>query len=423
VICADVGEASDIGLYLPRRLSYTDAGCQAIFVGGTRVTFCLLPAFLICFVATVDLDDKTAASEPLETAHSRCFSFDGTGNRLVGVTQRGDLLFWKAKDAAKPIVIKLEQQPVLTPFNVSPSGVALDREGKHAALFYHDGRAQVWDLQAGGKVKDLTCDQKRLSYACRSPDGKLIACLSYPEEPYGPSRVLLWNTNDWSPAGQLETLQRGYYVHDYCFSADGGRVFACVGYPTDLKNRGFTGIVAFDLKSKKEIERLEYGEGFPVKIAVSPDGRWVATGGGDAVPTGGDGRNLSGHLRIFDWKAKKLAAEPYMVGSDYVRCVAFSPDGKRLYSTAETLPPSGNQYTGELRAFVVGDWRHDWTAALASTPHEMAVSTDGLSILIPDRYGLKVFDSRAGKLMGEKLRFRFTDEDKAFFHKLLGRDK
>ncbi len=190
-------------------------------------------------------------------------------------------------------------------------------------------------------------------------------------------------------------------------------MFACVGHPTDQKHLGFTGIVAWSLASKEEVGRIEYGSGFPISIAVSPDGRWVATGGGDAIPVGENARNLSGHLRIFDWERKKFVTEPYTLATDYVRAVHFSPDSKYLYSGSYSVPPEGGQYIAGIRAYRVGDWVSQWNATLGNgNPHELSVSPNGKDILVPDSGNLQIVDAKDGTVRGTKLTFRFYPEDR-----------
>lgn len=234
--------------------------------------------------------------------------------------------------------------------------------------------------------------------------------------------ILFWNTNDWSSAGRIECNDT---IYDFCFTPDSRQVLLAVGYPTDKKNNGFTGIVAWDIEDKKEVESIEYGGGFPVCIAMSSDGRLVATGGGDAVPTSPNGRSLSGHLRIFDWKAKKLAAEPYTLSTDYVRAVAFSPDSKHLYSGAYGVGSKG-RYQAEVRCFSAANhWKKDGEEIElgSGNPHEMTMSPDGRVLLVPDSDGLKAVDAQARKVIRTVLKFKFYPEDKEEFDRMRGGKK
>jgi len=341
-------------------------------------------------------------TNPFECAHARSFRFDKTGRKLICVTQRGELLAWN-DDGDTPVVAVLERKPG------APMSAVLAAGATEVVLFYFDGRIQVWNIDTGLKVKDLESDRKDFGYAHSSPDGELVACLSYGRDGNS-SAILFWNTRDWTSAGRIETPER---INDFCFTADGRQVVACVGHSTDQKHLGFTGILAWNLASKKETSRIEYGTGFPIRIAVSPDARWVATGGGDAVPVAPNARNLNGHLRIFDWEHKKFVAEPFTLATDYVRAVQFSPDSKYLYSGLYSTPPGGGQYIAGIRAYRVGDWASEWDTTLGNgNPQELSISPNGKDILVPDSANLQIVDAKGGTVRGTKLKFRFYPEDR-----------
>lgn len=344
----------------------------------------------------------TVPKNPFECAHARSFLFDKTGRRLLCVTQRGELLVWN-DNGEIPVVTTLEKKPDGRTFDHAPMSAVLAVGGTDVVLFYLDGRVQVWNIDKRQKVKDLKSDRKDFGYAQSSPDGKLVACLSHAREGTS-SAILFWDTRDWASAGRIESAER---INDFCFTADGRRVFACAGHPTDQKHLGFTGILAWSLATKQEAGRIEYGEGFPIRIAVSPDARWVATGGGDAVPVAINARSLSGHLRIFDWEGKKFVAEPYTLATDYVRAVQFSPDSKYLYSGSDSVLPGGRQSIACIRAYRVGDWSFEWNATLGSgNPHELSVSPNGMDILAPDNDNLQIIGAKDGTVRGTKLTFR-----------------
>jgi WD40 repeat protein len=349
----------------------------------------------------------TVPTNPFECAHSRSFHYDKTGRRLICVTQRGELLVWN-DNGESPAVTLLEKKPGGRVFDRAPMSAVVVARGTDVVLFYLDGRVQVWSVDTRRRVKDLESDRKDFGYAHSSPDGGLVACLSYARQGNS-SAILFWNTRDWTTAGRIESAER---ISDFCFTPDGRQVLACVGHPTDQKHLGFTGIVTWNLATKQEAGRIEYGTGFPIRIAVSPDARWVATGGGDAVPVAENARSLSGHLRVFDWVGKKFVTEPYTLATDYVRAVQFSPDSKLLYSGSYSDPPGGGQYIAGVRAYRVGDWVSQWNTTLGNgNPHELCVSPNGKDILVPDSGNLQIIDAKDGTVRGKKLTFRFYPED------------
>jgi WD40 repeat protein len=349
---------------------------------------------LVCGLVQADDIRVEVPAEPFECGHARTCCFDDTGRKLICVTQRGELLVWK-DNLDHPVVTTLENKPDGGIFDRAPMSAIL-AGSDHVVLFYWDGRVQVWNVETCLKVKDVECDRKDFGYAYLSPDGQLVGVLSYGREG-GPSAILFWNTRDWTTAGRIDSDER---INDFCFTADGRHVLACVGHPTDQKNLGFTGIMSWNLDTREEAASIEYGSGFPIRITAPPDGRWVAVGGGDAVPIGNNGRRLSGHLRVFDWTDKDAVTETelYTLESDYVRSMRFSPDSKFLYGGASSA----------LMAFRTGDWTSEWESQLGDgNPHEMSVSPNGKDILVPVSKNLQVIDAKDGTVRGTKLTFRF----------------
>lgn len=354
---------------------------------------------LVCGLVQADDTRVLVPAEPFECGHFRTGFFDSTGRKLICITQRGEMLVWKGdgekNSGNQPVVTKFEQKADPGAFGRSPMSAVL-AGNEQIVLFYFDVRVQVWNVETGMKVKDLECDRQRFGYSYLSPDGQTVGVLSYGRNG-DPSAILFWNTRDWMPAGRIESAER---INDFSFTAT-GQVLACVGHPTDQKDMGFTGIMSWNLDTKEETISVEYGSGFPIRITASPDGLWVALGGGDAVPAGANGRNLSGHLRVFDWSDKDVATEKelYTLPSDYVRAVRFSPDSKFLYSGANS----------ELRAYRTGDWREpEWESKVGDdNPHEIVVSPNGKDVLVPTSTSLKIVDTKDGAVRGSKLTFKF----------------
>ena len=369
-----------------------------------------LTAFLIGILQD---DIRTPVPEkPFECAHARSYSFDASGKRMICVNQRSELLKWNEK-SEDPIVTTLEKKANASVFDRTPMSAILVNDGTEIILFYHDSRVQVWNFDTGLKIKDLENEALGLGYARLSPNGKLVGCLSRGSDGKSNS-IRFWNTRDWSTAESIDSTER---INDFCFTSDSTKVLACVGHPTDQKNLGFTGILAFDLESMREVERVDFGEGFPIRIAVSADSRWVATGGGDAVPVGPNSRRLSGHLRVFDWQNKKFLKELYTLESDYVRCLQFSPDSRFLFAGAQALDAANRSFAGQVRAFRTKDWDSEWAVDIGlGNPHELVVSPNGKDILAPDYNSLKILDAKSGTLRGTKLTFKFFPEDQSKVH-------
>ncbi|MEW6734991.1 MAG: hypothetical protein AB1489_27115, partial [Acidobacteriota bacterium] len=100
-----------------------------------------------------------------------------------------------------------------------------------------------------------------------------------------------------------------YNLNDIIFSPDGRRIFASAN---EL-------IIVMDVETSQEIVRWKGHKGDIAKLAISPDGRWLASGGEDhfvylwEIATGKE---------LAHWEAHQAA----------ITTLAFSPDGKTLAS-------------------------------------------------------------------------------------------
>ena len=129
---------------------------------------------------------------------------------------------------------------------------------------------------------------------------------------------------------------------------------------------------------------------FPMNPCVlSPDGRWVATSGGDNAEPG-----------LVIWNADEPADPLILPGFGTYSYAAFSPDSKLLYV-----------FTDErLCALSVGTWKPVWTnerAGMAKSQHQVALSGDGYLLAAvepPDVVGL--YEAATGRRLA---RLRYPD--------------
>jgi len=112
-------------------------------------------------------------------------------------------------------------------------------------------------------------------------------------------------------------------------------------------------------------------------LAASPDGRWVAVGsygGGSGVSVWeADTGRLVGELPVGDAR------------------LAFSADGRRLYTTTGRLSPRG----AECRSWWVGSWEPDRALPLKRTSHSpagLAVAADGTVAVVFTMSDMRLLD-------------------------------
>ena len=199
--------------------------------------------------------------------------------------------------------------------------VAFSPDGLHLVTGQLEGAVQVWDATTGEKVqvRDATTGQTFDTFATHereirglafSRDGRLLATAS------GDGQVMLWDATrlgqKQKPRRILQARVPGPSVN-VAFSPDGRRL-ATGGEENTIK--------IWDVETGAELLKPLRGHSKEVyAVAFSPDdeGRWVASGGED------------GKVKIWDSRSGKLV-RTFHGHTGLVSSLAFSPDGKRLYS-------------------------------------------------------------------------------------------
>jgi len=282
----------------------------------------------------------------------RQFSRDG---QHLACWRYNVLSLWKVATPHHPTL------SVVRPERAGPWGVEFSPDGRLLAGA-SDGGARLWDLSSGREIAFLPLG--RTCSAIFSPTGDSLVTASetgvrrWPMNTdlhsgiltLGPPTILA------NPASALETRA--------CFDLKGAAIAAIVG-----RDR----VALLSLKQPDQQRVLGPHEGV-ASVALSPDGRWVATGTWRGA----------GSVKVWDAISGNVVKE--LVRESPSAAVAFSPDGKWLLTSDNA----------GFQVWESGTWRPGRRIPREdpglSTP--MAFSRDGRMLAIAcSRYAVRLIDA------------------------------
>jgi FOG: WD40 repeat len=238
-------------------------------------------------------DYKTGEIVALLKGHLKPVStlrFSPDGKILASGDSGGMVKLWRTEDWSEGPKLEKRHGKAVRGLAFSPDGRLLATAGDDLSIHLSsvdDGALRSWRDYA-----HLT-SIRGLAY---SPDGKRIATSG------GDGAIKLWSADGLA---YLDTPKETEYDKDFsvkeylCFVDDGTLAYACPGHAKDKSGVPFP-IFLLDLASKTE--RIFRGQGNVVQaIAVSPDGRSVASSGGN-------------ESEVLVWDPRDLATRLTLVG-------------------------------------------------------------------------------------------------------------
>ncbi|MDO8681872.1 MAG: WD40 repeat domain-containing protein [Armatimonadota bacterium] len=217
--------------------------------------------------------------------------------------------------------------------NYITRAIALSPSGKTLAYLTNDGEAQIWDTSSGKLLKKLPKPLGELPVSVTwSADGLKVAAGST-------TSVRVWIVESG------KTLRTFPAAGDVAFSKD-GRI---LGIASE------SGASLFDITTGRKIRSFHDKAGVSWPIAISPDGRYVATGGEDPswdpgpLPQDEDGNEYpptesfySHELKVKIWDRRTGRRLRLLPGHNNLdggtKTLQFTSDSRRLFS-------SGDSYT------------------------------------------------------------------------------
>ena len=275
-------------------------------------------------------------------------------------------------------------------------GLAFSPDGKRLVSGGSDGTVRVWDAATRQELVARNMSGSRVQCVALSRDGQRIAVGTFRVGENGqpmPGEVKLWG----SDLKQELCVIKGDtgIVCGVAFSPD-GRLIATAGGEGSLTEPGPGKLRIWDASNGKLVHKFDGHRNKIMCVAFSPDGQYLASGGWDRT------------VRIWDLQAKKelRTLEGHTID---VTCLAYSPDGRRLVSGCSENDTSGDtKVPGEVKVWdsAKGPLLFD-LAGLEDGVHSVAFSPDGRRIATgsvvtgKDRTlrgrNLRVFDASSGE--------------------------
>lgn len=260
--------------------------------------------------------------------------------------------------------------------------LALSPDGRMLA-YLSGGVIYLWDMATGNSEQELRCPVGLPVSIVWSLDGRRLAA-------GGDGSVRVFD------AASGKAIRSFAASGDVAFSADGRTLGIAGGISAAL----------FDIASGRKIRSYADKAGVQGPISLSPDGRYVATGGEDPTwdpgppPVDEDGRIYSpseayyAHLlkvKVWDCRTGKLIAmlpgHGSTGGGTYV--LQFSPDSHRLFSGGD----------GTVTLWDIGSRRAVRNFEIS---YGSALSPDGKMIafgVFAEENGLRVYSVATGRLL------------------------
>jgi hypothetical protein len=232
---------------------------------------------------------------------------------------------------------------------IAVDALAFSPDGQTVAALSRDSKFYLWEVATGRELQRFDREQQNHPSCCLvfSPDGKTRAA--------GGSKVSLWNVATGKKRWQFPGT-----VWSVAFSPDGKMLAAGGGCPGIV--RGFSDwdepIIYFrEAATGKELRRLTW-----------PQVDWTKIKPFAPVPPGAKISNVGGVWGV-------------------VTAVAFSPDGKMLFSGGSDEARLWEVATGQQRRLLEGHEGNFYSAAFAPDGRTLAVSSGDNKIRIWDAVG------------------------------------
>jgi WD40 repeat protein len=259
---------------------------------------------------------ELARGQPLPAPGACCFSADGATVAVIHGHPRS--VHWKSADVFVCDALTGRTRATIKPATDHLLGFALTADGKRLVTVSHvkldaPGLAAEWDTTTGERLatwEDATGGYPPF-HTSTSPDGRLRVYRDDKLYGSGVRQITVWDTTAKGGGRAI----RGGYSQSIAFTEDGKRLVALRGDGVNVWDVA-RGVTTGEFKSADKA--------FQNRLAITPDGALAVTASNDS------------RLRVYDLKT---GAVKQLVGHEgWIDSVAVSPDGKWLASSSAEAP-------------------------------------------------------------------------------------
>jgi len=235
--------------------------------------------------------------------------------------------------------------------------LSFSADDRHVAVASISGTLKIWDARSGSVVASLGDYQDKLWRVRFSPDGRLLAAASWGRA------VRFWDGRSYQYAGTIDVSDHG--MRDIAFSKDSRMVATAA----------LTGVLRlWNIEQLRPMfHTVRDNERETLTGRYSPDGSRFVTGARDRL------------ARVYNVDERgKMALACSVEHEDWVRSVAFSPDGALVASTGTY----GGRADNVLRIWRASDCRVERTVSAGpAVVLRIAYRPDGKQIAWATRGG------------------------------------
>jgi WD40 repeat protein len=272
---------------------------------------------------------------------------------------RGEILIWN-----------LATTSAVQRFNRGSLAIGAQAVSPDSASFAtgrSDGRIVLWSADAGRPVANYPANRERIEHLAFSPDAKMLVASSgsvWSMIMVPPKPISVVEPRTGARLGTFDL----YGLSSLAIDRKSQRIAVTNSATVEIRQ----------LPSGQRVTTLEGHDKWAMGIAYSPDGRWLASGGGD-------GRSI-----IWDAASGKQV-HVLRTQETLAYSVAFSPDSSRLATSATEKIKVWDVATGKQTAAISG--HSGWTTSLAWSPDGRRIVSGGWD------HNVHVWDAQSGALL------------------------